>query len=204
MGAADVPVRLFRETLIWPLAVEVKAGATLTTAVGKLRARLTENGAWTAIHDLRRHLDQHPDDRVPLSADAYAEVVYFQPFVQRFLFPAPNTAGEPAGHLFRREDVKRVRLVYTEQVGDLSIDRDVELSVDRVHLYLFDSGIAVLAVEVSSVHGRDIVAEGPRHSEPELSDRHLRLKDVQAILSSLRNAYPPYWWGNGRICPASA
>lgn len=196
MGAADVPVRLFREILIWPLAVEPKAGTSLKATVTAFGKRLDGHPAWTAIRDLRRHLDPVHGNDGSLSAQAYAEVVYFHPFVQRFLFPRPTQDEAPAVRLFRRRDVKRVRLVYAEKVNELSIDRDVELSVDRVHLYLFDSGIAVLAVEVSSVDGLAIPAVGPHSPRPVPPDRPLRLKDVQVILSGLRHAYPPFWAGD--------
>lgn len=181
MNAATLPVRLFREILLWPLAFDVGDGGK---GMAKLAARMQgTHPVWEEVKDPRRHLRKDGTDG-PLPRDAYAEVVYFHPFVQRFLFADSATPPDRRPmRLFRRTDVTGVRLTWA---GDWAVPARVyTLAVDRINLYLFDSGIAMLVVEVSTADGAET----------------LTLADVQNILCRFRRAYPPFWAGEERDIP---
>jgi hypothetical protein len=121
-----------------------------------------QGGAWQPLDDpYDRHTSQNPQT-------PYQEFVYFHPFVQRFLYP--SSGQKKSFRLFQRIDVSKVRI-------DLQMDNGAvseTLNVDRVHLYLFDTEIAILAVEISA--GGEIARES-----------------VLAIEDQFRRVYPPFW-----------
>ncbi len=165
-------VRDFREILIWPLQLRpptIKQGW-----FSKLIRQLVKSGNWTAREDLYDRNTTHQE------STRYAELVYFHPFVQRFIYKK-NTPVR----LFVRDDINKVRahVRYNDKKEDINIDKHLELIVDRVHLYLFkDMEIAILTLEVS---GTDI-----------------ELIEAQIFLDQFRRAYPPYWDNNrGGHCP---
>lgn len=188
MTAATLPVRLFREILLWPLAFDVgDDGKGMAGLAAQLRGT-----QWKEVEDPRRHLREDGTDD-PLPREAYAEVVYFHPFVQRFLFADPTTEDRESRpmRLFQRTDVTRVRLTWGG-----SEPKIFALTVDRVNLYLFDSGIVILVVEISTTDGRAVLDVEPSLTlDPSFSRdmRSLTVADVQNILCRFRRAYPPFW-----------
>jgi hypothetical protein len=134
------------------------------------------NGLWQREHDLL----MRGDNLTNVRDSAYAEQVYFHPFVQRFLYgetqsrQKSSTGKIAANHnsspmrLYSRKDIKTVWVNLEEEA--LSID----LAVERIHFYLFDHGVAILVVEVRSKYP-------------------LALQHVEELLDRFRRAYPPYW-----------
>lgn len=176
MHAATMPVRLFREILIWPLA--------LTTA-GKEADKAVENavlalerpgGPWERVDD--------PGGGEGLCRDAYAEIVYFHPFVQSVLFTRSRPDRQPAVRRYRRSGVRG--LSFTLPSGDPMGPHRFEFAVERVILTLFNSGTAVLAVEVASDDGY-ARRDGDGIAQP------MTLADAQIVLCRLRRAFPAYW-----------
>lgn len=108
----------------------------------------------------------------------YAELVYFHPFIQRFLYnTAENFEGNkrclPVLQICKRTDIKSLEIILRNK-------EKLEFSVDRVHLYLFDIEVSILVMEISS---NQLV-------ETELST-------IQDFLDQFRRAYPPYWDDSG-------
>ena len=172
-GSKGIAVERFRQVLIWPLAVARPSGRnpgwTSMREVGRQVRGLAapEGNPWQPIEDGLQYLDGRDDEK-------FQEFVYFHDFVGRFLY-ADSKDGKRALHIFRRDDVHRVSVTLPEGQGSF------DLSVDRVHLYLFDIGVAALVVEVSA----------PDNSESDTDGFHLG--DVMNLSDRFRRVYPPHW-----------
>jgi hypothetical protein len=169
--SSDIPVRAFGEILIWPFRLDVTAEKTterIQAAVSGIAAGLGPN--WRQEKNPLRHLDPGAADP---SADAYAEFVYFHPFIRKFLYDDTSSLL-----LFRRDDIRSLQ-------ADFGTFR-LSLSVERCLLYLFPAtGNAVLALEL---------AAGAKGEVPMVQgDRPLSLAHVMDVLERLRRAYPPFW-----------
>lgn len=81
--------------------------------------------------------------REPERQDPYAEFVYFHDFGQRFLAPDADrhTALSASFHLFCRNDIRHVAV-------RMGTGRSHNLAVESCRLFLFRSGVAILAIEV--------------------------------------------------------
>lgn len=131
------------------------------------------------------------------AASAYGEYVYFHPYIQRFLYEhrgAPSADGSlsPAPfHLFRRHDIARV-LVEIPIVGTGCARYFA--TVERLNLYIFNCGVALLAVEVV-VEGVARTAAASGEHLPEWFDgaSSLTLDDVLRFQNAFRRVYAPYW-----------
>lgn len=189
-AVGDFKIKKFREILIWPLQVESHQQTTESQGG-------SDKSYFGCIHYFKSSCCWQETDLVDYGSarskiTPYSEFVYFHPFVQRFLYNSDrkdrsNEKGHfPNLHLFRRRDVNKVRI----QLAEL----DITLDVERVHLYFFEMGIAILVVEIS-YDAHDGNGQGGRQS--------LYLKQLQNILDSFRRAYPPYWDKNGHPghCP---
>ena len=146
---------------------------------------------------------------------SYEEFLYFHDYIQDFLFRKPETGemGYRAGaypspqpfHLFHREDVDTCRItieIGSEFVGGTKgcfTRLELSLNVDRLNLYLFDCGVAIIATELAG--GRDCVAgigNPPAHPD-EVADLsqdgcpQLNLAIVQQFADQVRRAFTPYW-----------
>ncbi len=152
----------FRQIFLWPLA----AGPTedLQAAIGGLAERI--ESPWEPVADLLRYLEDEEGDG--LSQEAYAEFVYFHGFVQRFLFAKSSTAVR----LFERNDIRQVKVQLKPE------SEPNYLRVDRLHLYLFDIGVALFAVETST--------------------NSISLGEALTLGDYTRRAYPPFWDEHGR------
>jgi len=187
LPASDIPVNFLRQTLIWPLALHPPndlppngiPGIVLDAA-----RKIDQDEKWHWVKDPREHLPPpvgangtapaaHDLDR--WRHDTYAEAVYFHEFVQSFLFHPRVDLGKGdalkrnAFHLFRRTDIARAAI--TLHGGETTLYAKVE----RINLYLFRTGVAVLALEI-------LVEAAPT----------LHLDKVQALLDQFRRVYVPY------------
>ena len=190
--AAAIPVKRFREILIWPLALDLLEVTADANAVrGAMCAavdRITAAGRsgqtkWLPVDDPSEHILQSDSEGTELwRARRYAEGVYFHDFVQRFLFSphGPRPVGEDAldqapFRLFRRTDIRAVQVTLG---GKAAAPRKLRFVVDRVNLYLFRTGAAVVVIEVAF--------------DPKSNGMDLDLKDVQNFHEQFRRAYIPY------------
>jgi hypothetical protein len=189
-AASVVPLHSASLILLWPLALrshDVTSDADAIAALVATQAkdlRTRTAGRWKAVEDPINHIPAPNGgaQRVKWQADVYGEALYFHEFVQNFLFRA--TAGrDPTSvpfHLFQRSDVKGATVTIA--------GKDWNLSVERLNLYLFRTGGAVLVLEVKTT------ADMPGH-----------LSDFQTFHDRFRRIYAPFAQvANGRIAPCAA
>lgn len=174
----SVTIRQFQTIAVWPLQLmPVRPGHPVQRP-------------WEALDSLgpavpwKRVEDEYGGHPTQFRERHYKEFVTFLPYVQRFLYGAAagqesaTRHGERSLHVYRRCDVRRVRL--TLQRGQAPL----QLAVERVELFFFlDADIALLAFEM---HGSD-----------------LPLPVVHDILFRFGRAYPAFWdsHGEGGNCP---
>ena len=184
MASKGLLVEQFRQILIWPLAMarSPDADPEWTPREGvKKQVKILKDDKdcrWKPIVDGLDHLDGKKCDN-KTENDKYQEFVYFHEFVSNFLYVESKDCNEEnrALHIFKRDDVHNVSVKLDGYPGHF------ELSVDRVRLYLFDIGVAALAVEVS--------ASGKVCSDDD--SPLFCLGDVLALSDQFRRAYPPYF-----------
>jgi len=159
----------FHEILFWPL--ELSAIGNLTEqALDEWIARQKHGDPWKLIDPYDRGTAPTPELR-------YAEYLYFHPFVRHFLYP--KQVGEQHLRILGRDDVQGVEVKF----GYDGYQR--RLKIDRIHLYLFQTRVAILAVEVEAL-------------EP------MPRSEVMAFLEEFRKVYAPYWdCGKAGKCPQS-
>jgi hypothetical protein len=176
--APDVPIRQFRQILVWPLQLmSIKEGAQIQNHWELLEQGGAGNPWFEAGHGIG-------DEEGALKERQYAEFVTFLPYVQRMLYGEGKGRGVAAGgespiRIFRRADVRAVRMVFPGR-GEESAR---VLEVSRVDLYFFyDLDVALMVVEVFA------------------SD--LPFDSAQEILYRFGRSYPTYWTpqGNGGHC----
>jgi hypothetical protein len=185
--ASAIPVSLFREILIWPLALHLSEPAArpfaLAEAVEKAADRIRNATAavWRPVEDPTEHIPRPPDPgQMPQwDADRYAEGVYFHEFVQSFLFRRAvarkrRRLDMPWMRLFQRLDVSAVEVQL--HPGDAKRFR---LKVERLNLYLFSSGSAVLVLEIST-----------KNASP--PGQNWTLAEVENFHDRFRRAYIPF------------
>src|SRR5581483_7930047 len=152
--ADRIPVSLFREILIWPLALHLPQPSAEPNGMAKAIDRIaqhieTHSRVWERQHDPTLHLPpptreafddrQYPVELERWNADRYAEGVYFHEFVQSFLFRKSianrsvlrrwreRGKRDPlAMRLYQRADITRVA------VG-LAPGRNFVLAVERLN-----------------------------------------------------------------------
>jgi hypothetical protein len=159
----------FRQILFWPLRL---------IPPDQDKTNWERNGCTT---DIQKFLvDTSPSPWMPLNENlcnrdiapseitCYAEFVYFHPFIRNFLYGDPSLKS-PMLRLFKRTDVEKLHIVLRE-------GQELEFDVDRIHLYIFDIGIAILVMEISSTN---------------LENTELSV--IQDFLDQFRRVYPPYW-----------
>jgi hypothetical protein len=171
-----VSVARFEEILLWPLVLKGEDRAVVGSRRGRglsgwVKAIAGAAGStWRpvpvgdAVEDRRRH---------------YEEVVYFHPFVRDFLYGDDESPPRPRPlRVLWRDDVRGVRI----DIGDRP-DGAVELDVNGVELYVFDTRVALLVVRVRSRPGS------------------LSLDDVLELQDQFRRAYPRWWYADDRRNP---
>ena len=174
---AEVTVRQFREILLWPLQLEPGSGSGIQKHWEVLRAE-PGGEAWTEVGD------EFTGDPKDFKERHYGEFVTFLPPVQRFLYgEGPHKAVhskpiESSIRVFRRHDVKKVRVTRTASCQPITFD------IAHVDLYFFyDLDVVILALEI---FGED-----------------LPLDVVQDVMFRFGRAYPHHWESEsaGATCP---
>jgi hypothetical protein len=186
--ASEIPLRLFREILFWPLALHTPISAepkssdeTIEQVCEQIRA------PWTEIKDPRYHLapkdglnsDLNDDWR----SDAYAESHYFHDFVSDFLFQSNvRYAAARPFRLFRRTDIAGLSVAWWDAITESTITR--QLAIERLNLYIFRTGTALLVLELRATSA---VGTGKADVPPDWS-----LADAQGFHDMFRRTYIPY------------
>ena len=160
----------YRQILLWPLEITrpetLDDLAALCNQIQSFRYTGNENQIVQPWNRLTDSWDRGTGDE----RERYAEFLYFHPFVQRFLYPGADDFEAGAFIALERTDIARMRVALGKHSAD---ETETILHVDRVHLYLFGTQIAILVVEASSM------GELPRRTVLELE-------------SQLRRAYPAH------------
>lgn len=174
----NVRVLEYRQILLWPFQLKpgIDGNPVDPADLQKQAARVLAGAGWDEVED---HLGHISTPNVDDQSERFQEYVYFHPFVRQLLFSRQKGAG--GIRLFRKLDLKSLEAEFGLDKGRFSIS----FKVERTNIYLFDAGIAVLALE--------LVNSGPIASEGE--ERELCLREALVMLEVLRNAYPPYWAG---------
>jgi len=190
-------VRIFRETLIWPVKLDAVGSGGPMEAFERAR-ELIEPGC--NEQGCRRWQPHDPlvDEEPGISkAEKYSEFVYFHTFVQSFLYGPANkkrSGSRATSHyrVYRRNDIAAIRVLVFD--GWEKIEFEATLDIERVRLYIFDAAIAILVVEM--VHdpmagSRPIAIK--REGAPDELRNFLLLTNAQSLLDQVRRTYPPYW-----------
>lgn len=186
LPASAIKLKRFRTTLFWPLALDLSERDE--TAVADLVAEQAHavGGPWTAVGDPLAHLGGPPE----AVDDAYAEYVYFHDFVQYFLFRKQPPGEAPPFHLFRRDDIRGARVVLTPSEDRPNDYRRFDMEVERLRLYVFRTGVAVLVVELAD---RCVKVGLTDDSGADLrEERSATLADALDFNDRVRRAYAPY------------
>lgn len=172
---SDHRVAELHHLLLWPLRITPGLAGTNGAAIYRALEGCDERpSVW------RRFDDGLTGDGASFQEPQYKEFVTFLPYVQRFLYgesrsarrPADDPPSEAAVIVYRRDDVRKLRIVLHEGQSPIVLD------VDHVALYLFqDLDIAILNVELI---GHD-----------------LRLHDALDLLYRFGRAYPAGWDATG-------
>ena len=194
LPAEKIEPLLFREIMILPFAIEPAGtpdaesllGSKLMKNAGKIVGRSKH---WKRVDDRRLHLpednaqaDKSKEDKTRRLRAPYEEFVYFEPYVQRFLYGrAGDRDQEDAFQLYRRTDVKKIKVAFQSNT-----ERVHTLAVERCNLYVFETGNVFLVLEI-------------RHEkvEEDKEPRRLTLADCQTIMESLRRVFPPFFTEKG-------
>ena len=176
--ARQLIVRHFRQIVVWPLQLmPLRPGEQVQRHWEALEAIAGDN-QWREV------VDEFCADPADFQERHYKQFVTFLPYVQRFLYgasvgqEASRRDEEPSMHVYRRDDVRRMRIVFDEG-GPAT-----ELGVAHIDLYFFlDADIVLLAFEL---YASDIP-----------------LNVAQETLFRFGRAYPAFWDPNGQggNCP---
>lgn len=202
--ATGIAVHLFREILLVPLAIEWHSNKDRLRIGRDLMAVAAEalsGSRWRPVEDRLLHMrtDRSPDAADPAKraatlAPAYEEFVFFEPYVQRFLYgSSAGGRGRPPMRLFARDDVEGLEIGLSGQdpppdeavptpdggSGDKTGLLHFCFRVQRCNLYLLDTGNALLVVEIEH--------------DPEVGGTPLTLAHAQRLLESVRRVFPPYF-----------
>ncbi|MFM2056976.1 MAG: hypothetical protein RLY71_1361 [Pseudomonadota bacterium] len=164
-------VRHMRQVLLWPLRLMPCSGD-----VRRPWERLQSAGSpWQPWVDDAAGAPGHVHER--FHERHYSEFVTFLPYVQQFLYGdgrrGTGQVGEPALRVFRRHDIKAVRLQCRRD------EAPRELPVVHVNLHFFyDVDVVILEVEVRA--------------------DELSLIEAQDLLYRLGRAYPSGWDAAGQ------
>lgn len=178
--ARELLVRHFRQVVLWPLQLMPLRRGEQVQRHWEALEELTVGNPWREV------VDAFGADPGDFHERLYKEFVTFLPYVQRFLYGAnvgqetSRRYGERSMRVYRREDVKRMRIVFDEGSAPAHFD------VGHVDLYFFlDADIALLAFELFA--------------------DDLPLEVAQDTLFRFGRAYPAYWEqsGQGGNCPRS-
>ncbi|MDA1053164.1 MAG: hypothetical protein O3C40_22140 [Planctomycetota bacterium] len=189
--AAEITVEAFDLILLWPLRIKDVAASRDSEAAGTQwqspDKRLTDWTRWITrggVGPWRERTEVFPHNEPGARAEReFSEFAYFHPFVRNFLYVSRDDmrADDESPHnrnlrVLQRPDVTEINLSFFLDGKTESC----QLAVDRVELYLFDTGIAFLAVRATWADGQE---------NPSLATI-LKLQDL------VRRLYAPYWSGS--------
>jgi hypothetical protein len=170
-------VRHFRQIVLWPLQLmPVHAGQIQRH--WEVLEKLGSSSPWREV------ADEFCADPGEFQERHYREFVTFLPYAQRFLYgssvgqEASRRDGEPSLHIYRRRDIRQVRIVLEPGQPAWTFE------VAHVDLYFFlDADILAVAFEM---YANDIP-----------------LDVAQDVLFRFGRAYPGFWHesGEGGNCP---
>ena len=182
--ASKIPVCAFREILLWPFVLtpdDTRSGGRekLAGRMREIACAIAREDGWEAVPDLVDHVDSGPGAETsgPQGREhpqAWGEIVYFHDFVQRALYHGTKPEEWP-------DDNAPILLLRDRWLKRLEVDvreSRMHFAVERCNLYLFPSGVAILALEVNM-----------------LPDEAIHLSDVQNFMDFFRRWHVPYWSG---------
>ncbi|PWW03803.1 hypothetical protein DFR52_101491 [Hoeflea marina] len=205
MKSGDIPVRVFREILLFPLRLDHHADKPLLNdhlagldgkiwkplgdpkTIGRSRIAAESDRAYESDADHKRRND-------------YAELAYFHPYVQRFLYEEASAGRGPLLTTYAREGIDR--LVVTAGYGFGGIpwtatasahSFSLELLVERIHCHhVREPGLLIFSVELVADQNADVRRFG---EDGGLIDdaRGLSLAEVLVVKDCLRRVFPPYF-----------
>ena len=190
IAATAIPVTLFRQVLVWPVALDCRTDVTTTPADTAAAMLAKPSSPWTRVENRLRYLDAPKD--AAITPETYEEFVYFHPFAQRFLYgDHEEYSADPAGdrpplRLFRRDDLKSLEV--TVYSGARGAEVAFQFTIDRALLYVAETGHVLLVLEI--VHD----AAEDSSTPPSMP---MTLADAQSVLDFLRRTYPPFWFNVG-------
>ena len=224
VAADQIDITLFREIILLPFTIDPVDPSDLGLADGRCRMEaaqkiLETDGPWKRVENRACHL---PEDRRVATGEtaqqrakrlrsAYEEFVYFEPYVQQFLYGRPRRPGDKDQDKDKDKDKGPIALFAREDVDQLDVDfkrdeykpepsnentdvvRRYTFAVDRCNLYLFETGNAMLALEVRY---QGVAPVGSLDGAPaSIRDNagRMTLADCQTILENLRRVFPPYF-----------
>ncbi len=176
----QINIRAFRQILFLPLTLSPAADdeRSVSKIVAEVARSLTQGAApeWEEQGDLLAYLDSADDPY------AYGEFVYFHPYIQTFLYDRSRNGARRAMRLFYRSEPGAFDIDFIVNGDRVSM----RLPIERLHLYLFELGVAILVVEVDA-------GERPTVRAKDGADAALTLAHVLALQNALRRIYPPYF-----------
>ena len=162
MGGRERLVRQFRQILLWP--VHLMPADNEPHFARRWKILREHDQTWFPV------VDEFPADCSEFQVRHYNEFLTFLPAVQRFLYgeSRQNSCGESPIRVFRRADIKQVRLTLKGRAEPIT------LSIAHIDLYFFyDIDVVLFTVEV---YGED-----------------LDLELVQDLLFRFGRAFPTGW-----------
>jgi hypothetical protein len=160
----------FREFVLWPLQVMPLRDGKGAEDCGALFECAIGDGPW-------RRFDIFGADS-DFQERHYREFISFLPHAQRFLYgdaPAPTKSPKPGDipmKIFRREDIKQVRIIPEKGAAPITCD------VDHIQLnFFYEINTAILSCEIAA--------------------EEITIEQVQSISQTFGRAYPAGWSMDG-------
>lgn len=186
-SASETAVRQYRQILMLPLLLDWRRsgeGEKHSSLPSKWRAWKTklDEAGWKCTTSLPNP-DTQPGPQEPDSRcdPTYEEVIYFHPFARDWLYGDGTKEDDERAMLrFVRDDVTKMKITLdNEDLSHRDTSPEFEFSVPRVEAYLCKPEVLILAVEI-------VWQSTDQASE-------LKLADVLALQSRVRELYPPYF-----------
>jgi hypothetical protein len=203
-----LPFTMFRETLVLPLRLNDRR------ARAQLDALLHEPPAgWAEASDNMAFVDPSKLWRAALAdtganayerTQAYGEMAFFHPFVQRWLYGSGVNEPHRAIRSFRRTgiDTLTVEAGYDHPQGQGAKSFALTLAVERIEMHhVRDPGIVCFVVELACDANAPLQQFGMVKDEetgelrrtPLDGEQRASLREVLLLRDALRRLYPPYF-----------
>ncbi|MFZ1416713.1 MAG: hypothetical protein WAS73_19385 [Defluviicoccus sp.] len=208
LSAAEIPVLLWRKILFIPFAIRPNAssdtlvtGEKLVAALDRVLERQQPAGVWQPVPDPVRHLPEDAQATGTGLVDTYQEFVYFEPYVQRFLYGDPTCPQDSTPvRLYRRNDIEALDFAIPDREKQPDTWPRYRLKVERLNLYVFDTGNAILVVELA--FDAALAKQANRKAPVPAYRENLSLADSLTIVESLRRTYPPFFDNHAGVLKA--